>query len=196
MKLGKFLIKLLNMLSDNETKKRRKHYPPHGEFEETINIPYIEGSFNPQTSFDVYLANDNRNNICVIDIHGGAYIFGNDMFVLSDTAKNNYRLDDAGISMGSFMQAVAFGNEEFTQCGGAVMVAPGQCELSFGLQTAVQGGSFSNIETKSFFFDVEPGYRNIVNVTVDPASKAFIFNVNVINWDEEENIIELPDPRV
>ena len=67
MKLGKFLIKLLNMLSDNETKKRRKHYPPHGEFEETINIPYIEGSFNPQTSFDVYLANDNRNNICVID---------------------------------------------------------------------------------------------------------------------------------
>ena len=76
MKLGKFLIKLLNMLSDNETRKRRKHYPPHGEFEETINIPYIEGSFNPQTSFDVYLANDNRNNICVIDIHGGAYIFG------------------------------------------------------------------------------------------------------------------------
>ena len=76
MKLGRFLIKLLNMLSDNETKKRRKNYPPHGEFEEMINIPYVEGTFNPEHSFDVYLANDNRNNICVIDIHGGAYIFG------------------------------------------------------------------------------------------------------------------------
>ncbi|MBO4856232.1 MAG: alpha/beta hydrolase [Bacilli bacterium] len=76
MKLGKFLIKFFNKLSDDETKKRRKHYPPHGEFEETINIPYIEGDYNPQHSFDVYLANDNRNNICLIDIHGGAYIFG------------------------------------------------------------------------------------------------------------------------
>lgn len=76
MKLGRFLIKLLNTISDNETRKRRKHYPPHGEFEETINIPYIEGDLNTEHSFDVYLANDNRNNICLIDIHGGAYIFG------------------------------------------------------------------------------------------------------------------------
>ena len=76
MKLGRFLIKFFNKLSDDETRKRRKKYPPHGEFEETKNIPYIEDDDNPQHSFDVYLANDNRNNICIIDIHGGAYIFG------------------------------------------------------------------------------------------------------------------------
>ena len=124
---------------------------------------------------------------------GGAYVFGNDMFVQSDTAKNNYRLDTASISVDAFMEAVEFNEEEFTQCGGPVMVAPGQCELSFGMQTAVQGGDFSEIEKKSFFFEVEPGYRNIVNVTVDPASKAFFFNVDVIDWPEEENIINLPE---
>ncbi len=76
MKLGKGIVNWLYGHSYRGALRRRKHYPPHGEFKETINIPYIEGNVNPQHSFDVYLANENRNNICLIDIHGGSYIFG------------------------------------------------------------------------------------------------------------------------
>ena len=76
MKLGKGIVNWLYGHSYRGALRRRKHYPPHGEFKETINIPYIEGDTNPQHSFDVYLANENRNNICLIDIHGGSYIFG------------------------------------------------------------------------------------------------------------------------
>ena len=76
MRLGKFIINILYRNSYKSTLKRRPHYPPHGEFKELINIPYIEGDDNPLHSFDVYQANENRNNICFIDIHGGSYIFG------------------------------------------------------------------------------------------------------------------------
>lgn len=129
---------------------------------------------------------------------GGTYAFAIDggMFVPNVDARKSYKLDEAGISSGSFMNPLELSAERFTPCGDTIMVAPGECNLTFSMQTGVQGGELTDIEDKSFSFEVLPGYRNIVNVTVDPASKAFFFNVDVINWDEEENIIELPDPRV
>lgn len=76
MKVGRFIINILKKQNLKGIKKRRENYPPHGEFKEFINIPYIDDG-NLQHTFDIYLANkENRRNICVIDIHGGAYIFG------------------------------------------------------------------------------------------------------------------------
>ena len=75
MKSGKFSIELIKIMVNNLIKKRRKTYPPH-IFNERINIPYLNDK-NQYHTYDVYLANkENRKNICVIDIHGGAYIFG------------------------------------------------------------------------------------------------------------------------
>lgn len=70
--LSLFLIKLLVI---KQIKKRRKHYPPHS-FKEWVNVYYTDKK-NKYLSYDVYLASEeNRKHRCVIDIHGGAYIFG------------------------------------------------------------------------------------------------------------------------
>lgn len=76
MKLGRPIVNWLYGHSYRGALRRRKIYPPRGEFKELINVPYIEGDNDPQHSFDVYYANENKKNICLIDIHGGSYIFG------------------------------------------------------------------------------------------------------------------------
>ena len=74
MKIGRFGLNLMKTLVVNQNIKRRKYAPPH-IFKEFINIPYIEDG-EVQHSYDVYLAKEeNRKNCCVIDIHGGAFIF-------------------------------------------------------------------------------------------------------------------------
>ena len=76
MKIGRFVMNILKRNSYKGSMQRRKLFPPYGQFKnEKINIPYKNDN-NPQHTFDVILAEDNRNNICLIDIHGGAYIFG------------------------------------------------------------------------------------------------------------------------
>ena len=75
MKIGRFIVNILKIHSLNGNKKRRKNYPPHGLFEERINVPYMNDD-NTQHSFDIYYSKENRKNCCIIDIHGGSYIFG------------------------------------------------------------------------------------------------------------------------
>lgn len=59
-----------------DIKKRRKTYPSRTEFTNFINVPYIDDN-NYHHTYDVYLADkSNRKNCCFIDIHGGAYVFG------------------------------------------------------------------------------------------------------------------------
>ena len=75
MKSGKVSLNLLKFFINRSIAKRRKTYPPH-TFREKINIPYINDG-NEQHTYDVYLANEeNRKHVCVINIHGGAYILG------------------------------------------------------------------------------------------------------------------------
>ena len=75
MKIGKTALNLLNYFIRKDIKKRREHYPPHS-FKEWINVPYVDDG-NLYHTYDVYLANeDNRKRVCIIDIHGGAYILG------------------------------------------------------------------------------------------------------------------------
>ena len=74
MRFGRLSLNFLKSYMLKVIRKRRKTYPPHS-FEEFINIPFINDD-NVCHSYDVYLARkENRKNCCVIDIHGGAYIF-------------------------------------------------------------------------------------------------------------------------
>ena len=75
MKINKSTLNLLKVLINRSIKKRRKTYPPHS-FKEWIDIPYLNDNKKCHT-YDVYLADEkNRKHCCIIDIHGGSYIFG------------------------------------------------------------------------------------------------------------------------
>ena len=76
MKVGGFIVDLLVRSSYRSTLKRRKNYPSFSLFRNTINIHYKDDN-NPYHTFDVFLADEkNRKKCCIIDIHGGAYVFG------------------------------------------------------------------------------------------------------------------------
>ena len=75
MKFGKTSLNILKLVIEKQIKKRRKNYPPH-IYNEKINIPYLDDGDKRHT-YDVYLAKEeNRKHCCVIDIHGGSFIFG------------------------------------------------------------------------------------------------------------------------
>ena len=75
MRFGKLALNLLKYIIKNDIRKRRKHYPPH-LFDEFINVPYIDDN-NINHTYDVYLAKEeNKKHVCIINIHGGTYIFG------------------------------------------------------------------------------------------------------------------------
>lgn len=76
MKVGRFIVNFLIYTSYRATLKRRKNYPSYSRFRNTINIKY-KNDENPYHQFDVFLADEhNRKKCCIIDIHGGAYVFG------------------------------------------------------------------------------------------------------------------------
>ncbi len=69
------------------------HFPPHDIVKEKVDIPYIDDGLDAH-KFDLYFGMEERKkNICLIDIHGGSYIFGsrkeNYPFVL-EFAKEGY----------------------------------------------------------------------------------------------------------
>ena len=104
IKVGRLIVELLKWNSEKDNRKRRKTMPPYGKYKEKINIPYInDGDIHHQ--FDViYAPKEKRKGCCVIDIHGGAYIFGDkqdnynfmSIFVEQgyDVILVNYRLND------------------------------------------------------------------------------------------------------
>lgn len=86
MKIGKTALKLTTILTVRGDAKRRKTYPPHGEYEERLDIPYCDDG-DELHKFDLYYADKTKPNykgVTVVDIHGGAYMFG--------TRKNNFAL--------------------------------------------------------------------------------------------------------
>lgn len=77
MKIGRIGMEFLKTYLTISNKKAFKSHPPRNAFRSRINIPYIDDGSECHT-YDVYLANEsNRKHCCIIDIHGGSYIFGN-----------------------------------------------------------------------------------------------------------------------
>ena len=76
MKITRLFLDILINTVIKDVKRRRKLYPPHGLYNERLNIPYIDdGSIHHQ--YDVYLAKERHKKACIIDVHGGAYMFSN-----------------------------------------------------------------------------------------------------------------------
>ena len=76
MKIPRFALVALAKWTDKAIQKRRKGYPPHGLYEEYLNVPYIDDDclFH---KYDVYKAKDRSKKCCIIDVHGGSYMFSN-----------------------------------------------------------------------------------------------------------------------
>ncbi len=85
MKIGHLVVNLLKHNSYKSALKRRKMYPPYGKYGELIDVPYIDDG-NYHHKFDVVYGSGEKKNICIIDIHGGSYIFGEhiDQYVFAD----------------------------------------------------------------------------------------------------------------
>ena len=76
MKIGRVGMEFLKTYLTISNKKAFKNHPSRQEFRSRINIPYIDDDSEYHT-YDVYLADEsNRKHCCVLDIHGGSYIFG------------------------------------------------------------------------------------------------------------------------
>ena len=75
MKFGSFAVSLLVKSQNKAEEKRRKQFPKEVDAEKRFDIPYIDDG-NDYHKLDVFLAKNNRNNIAIVDVHGGSYIFG------------------------------------------------------------------------------------------------------------------------
>ena len=73
MKVGKFLVNLMKRAIEKNVKDRKRNEDLTG-FEIEYNIPYLNDN-NEYHVFDYVHAKGQKNNICVIDIHGGSYMF-------------------------------------------------------------------------------------------------------------------------
>ena len=76
MKLGRFVVNILRFRLIHYNVLRKKRFKEYESFAFKLDEPFIDdGHKNHQ--MDIFLAEkEKRNNICVIDIHGGAYVFG------------------------------------------------------------------------------------------------------------------------
>ena len=75
MRVGKLIVNLLKHNSYKSALKRREMYKPYGKYEELIDVPYIDDG-NYWHKFDLMYGKGEKKNCCIIDIHGGSYIFG------------------------------------------------------------------------------------------------------------------------
>ena len=76
MKIGRFALEMVRSFVLKDIKKRRKYYPSRDGFRSFLNIQYLNDN-NKYHTYDVYLTDEsNRKHCLFIDIHGGAYIFG------------------------------------------------------------------------------------------------------------------------
>lgn len=69
------MLNIIRKMVLKDIKKRRATYPSHDEFKESLDVPYLDDGKRAH-QIDFYYAKENKKNVCVIDIHGGAYMFG------------------------------------------------------------------------------------------------------------------------
>lgn len=74
MKIGRFIVNILRFRIVRINMRKRKKFVGLHDYAFKLDEPYIDdGLINHK--MDIFLApKENRNGICVIDIHGGAYI--------------------------------------------------------------------------------------------------------------------------
>lgn len=76
MDFAKIGMEFLKLKLESSNVANRVNYPSKDEFRHTLNIPYKHDR-NKYHTYDVYLADEsNRKHCCILDIHGGSYIFG------------------------------------------------------------------------------------------------------------------------
>ena len=76
MKIGKHVVNFLERMLVRGNVKRRKAFKGLYDFESQMDVPFIDDGLHNH-KFDIFYADkSNRKNICVIDIQGGSYIFG------------------------------------------------------------------------------------------------------------------------
>ena len=139
----------------------------------------------------------------------GSYAFATDTFTLGEVVADTiYKLDEVhGISSGSFIDSNSYPvssdllttlstNESTTV--GTLIVAPALCQLDFGYIASLPNGDQTVKELQNVLeFTPQAGKRNIVNVTINPETKSFQFNVNVLEWQNSSETIELNnEPQV
>ena len=73
MKVGKFLVNLMKAAIEKDVKKRKQNQSLDG-FDIEYNIPYLNDGDDYHV-FDYVHAKGTKRNICIIDIHGGSYMF-------------------------------------------------------------------------------------------------------------------------
>ena len=73
MKVGKLLVNLMKIGIEKQVLKRKKLQDLSG-FDIEYNIPYLNDGDDYHV-FDYVHAKGNKRNICIIDIHGGSYMF-------------------------------------------------------------------------------------------------------------------------
>lgn len=74
MKIGRLGVKIIKSISLKNSKKNKK-VEDHSIYKEIIDIPYKNDNKECH-KFDLFFAKENRKDCLIIDIHGGAYIFG------------------------------------------------------------------------------------------------------------------------
>lgn len=74
MKIGRLVVEILKFRIVRINMRKRKKFVGLNDYAFKLDEPYIDdGSINHK--MDIFLApKENRNGVCVIDIHGGAYI--------------------------------------------------------------------------------------------------------------------------
>ena len=76
MKVGRTIVNLLAKRLVKGNKKRRDAFKGLDDFDCFLDVPFIDDGLNNH-KFDIFYAKEeNRKNICLLDIHGGSYIFG------------------------------------------------------------------------------------------------------------------------
>ena len=74
MKVNRLIVELLIISVTRAIKRRRKIFPPMGVFKEFLDVPYLDDG-KSHHQYDVFLTTENRKNVCILDVHGGSYLF-------------------------------------------------------------------------------------------------------------------------
>ena len=76
MKVNRLMIELLKLKITKDNAKIVKKFHLDPKFKKKEDIPYIDDN-NFYHQYDVLYGVGKKKNVCIIDIHGGSYIFGN-----------------------------------------------------------------------------------------------------------------------
>ncbi len=75
MKLGKLVLNILKIKVQKENRAKVKKTIFLSKYNPQYDIPYIDDGVDAH-KFDLYFSPNKKKNCLIIDIHGGAYIFG------------------------------------------------------------------------------------------------------------------------